>query len=33
MESTPAWFSRFRWLTVRYERQAGIQQAFHSLAA
>jgi transposase len=33
VERTLAWFSRFRRLTVRYERRADIHQAFLSLAA
>ena len=33
VERTLAWFSRFRRLTVRYERQADMHQAFLSLAA
>lgn len=32
VERTLAWFSRFRRLTVRYERRADIHQAFLSLA-
>ena len=32
VERTLAWFSRFRRLTVRYERQADMHQAFPSLA-
>jgi IS5 family transposase len=33
IERTLAWFSRFRRLTVRYERRADIFEAFHHLAA
>lgn len=33
VERTLAWFSRFRRLTVRYERRADVHQAFLSLAA
>jgi len=33
VERTLAWFSRFRRLTVRYERRADIHEAFLSLAA
>jgi transposase len=33
IERTLAWFSRFRRLTVRYERRIDIFQAFHHLAA
>jgi transposase len=33
IERTLAWFSRFRRLSVRYERRADIHQAFLSLAA
>ncbi len=33
VERTLAWFSRFRRLTVRYERSADIHQAFLSIAA
>jgi transposase len=33
IERTLAWFSRFRRLTVRYERRAHIFEAFHHLAA
>jgi len=33
VERTLAWFSRFRRLTVRYERRADIFEAFHHLAA
>jgi transposase len=33
IERTLAWFSRFRRLTIRYERRADIFQAFHHLAA
>ena len=33
VERTLAWFSRFRRLTIRYERRADIFQAFHPLAA
>jgi transposase len=33
VERTLAWFSRFRRLTVRYDRRADIHQAFLSLAA
>ena len=33
VERTLAWFSRFRRLTVRYERRADIHRAFLSLAA
>lgn len=33
VERTLAWFSRFRRLTVRYERRADIVEAFHHLAA
>jgi transposase len=32
-ERTLAWFSRFRRLTIRYERHADIFGAFHHLAA
>lgn len=32
VERTLAWFSRFRRLTVRYERRADIHQAFLALA-
>jgi transposase len=33
VERTLAWFSRFRRLTVQYERRIDIFQAFHHLAA
>jgi transposase len=33
VEHTLAWFSRYRRLTVRYERCANIHLAFHHLAA
>jgi transposase len=33
VERTPAWFSRFRRLTIRYEPGADIFEAFHHLAA
>jgi transposase len=33
IERTLAWFSRFRRLTVRYERRIDIFEAFHHLAA
>ena len=33
VERTLAWFSRFRRLTVRYERRADMFLAFHQLAA
>ncbi len=33
VKRTLAWFARFRWLTVRYERRADILEAFHRLAA
>jgi IS5 family transposase len=33
IERTLAWFSRFRRLTVRYERRLDILQGFHLLAA
>ena len=33
IERTLAWFSRFRRLTIRYERRADIFEAFHHLAA
>jgi transposase len=33
VERTLAWFSRFRRLTIRYERGADIFKAFHHLAA
>lgn len=33
VERTLAWFSRFRRLTIRYERRADIFEAFHHLAA
>ena len=33
VERTLAWFSRFRRLTVRYERRSDIFEAFHHLAA
>ena len=33
VERTLAWFSRFRRLTIRYERRADIFHAFHHLAA
>jgi transposase len=33
VERTLAWFSRFRRLTVRYERRADIVEGFHHLAA
>jgi transposase len=33
VERTLAWFSRFRRLTIRYERRADIFAAFHHLAA
>ena len=33
VERTLAWFSRFRRLTVRYERRIDIFEAFHHLAA
>ena len=32
MERTLAWLSRFRRLTIRYERRANIHQAFLTLA-
>jgi len=32
VERTLAWISRFRRLTVRYERRADIHQAFSTLA-
>jgi len=31
VERTLAWLSRFRWLTVRYERRADIHHAFLTL--
>ena len=33
IERTLAWFSRFRRLTIRYERRLDILQGFHLLAA
>ena len=33
VERTIAWFHRFRWLLVRYERRADIHQAFLTLAS
>ena len=33
VERTLAWFSRFRRLTVRYERRIDIFEAFHHLVA
>jgi IS5 family transposase len=33
IERTLAWFSRFRRLTVRYERRLDVLQGFHLLAA
>jgi transposase len=33
VERTLAWFSRFRRLTVRYERRLDILTGFHLLAA
>jgi transposase len=33
IECTLAWFSRFRRLTIRYERRTDIFEAFHHLAA
>jgi hypothetical protein len=32
VEQTLAWFSRYRRLTVRYERRADTHLAFHHLA-
>ena len=33
VERTIAWFSRFRRLTIRYDRRADIHEAFTTLAA